>query len=75
VPNWFDYLLDFVDVSENLVMANDVATPSDSLVTLVEKEELEETPLNMNISQRSRTVHKNGAHLSRSFSMRSLIVS
>jgi hypothetical protein len=54
VPNWFDYLSDFVDASENLVMADDVATPSDSLVILVEKEEPEETPLNMNISQRSR---------------------
>ncbi len=54
MPNWFDYLSDFVDASENLVMADDVATPSDSLVILVEKEEPEETPLNMNISQRSR---------------------
>jgi hypothetical protein len=54
VPNWFNYLSDFVDASENLVMADDVVTPSDSLVILVEKEEPEETPLNVNISQRSR---------------------
>jgi hypothetical protein len=54
VPNWFDYLSDFVDANENLVMADDVVTPSDSLVILVEKEEPEETPLNVNISQRSR---------------------
>ncbi len=54
MPNWFDYLSDFVDANENLVMADDVVTPSDSLVILVEKEEPEETPLNVNISQRSR---------------------
>jgi hypothetical protein len=37
VPNWFGYLSDFVDANENLVMADDVATPSDFLVALVEK--------------------------------------
>jgi hypothetical protein len=53
VPNWFDYLSDFVDAGENLVMVDDVATPSDSPVILVEKEELEEMPLDVNVSQRS----------------------
>jgi len=50
VPNWFGYLSNFVDAGENFVMVNDVATPSDSPVTLVEKEELEETPLDVNVS-------------------------
>ncbi len=53
MPNWFDYLSDFVDAGENLVMVDDVATPSDSPVILVEKEELEEMPLDVNVSQRS----------------------
>ncbi len=44
-------LLVFVDAGENLVMADDVATPSNPLVSLVEKEELEKTPLDMNVSQ------------------------
>jgi hypothetical protein len=44
-------LLVFVDVSENLAMVNDVVTPSNPPVSLVEKEELEETPFDMNVSQ------------------------
>jgi hypothetical protein len=47
-------LLVFVDVGENLVMADDVSTPSNLLISLVEKEELEETPLDVNVSQWSR---------------------
>ncbi len=47
-------LLVFVDVSENLIMADDVATPSNPLVSLVEKEEFEEAPIDVNVSQRSR---------------------
>ncbi len=47
-------LLVFVDAGENLVMADDVATPSNPLVSLIEKEELEEAPLDMNVSQRLR---------------------
>jgi len=43
----------FVDASENLVIADDVATPSNPLVTPVEQEELEETPLDVNVSQQS----------------------
>jgi len=47
-------LLVFVDVGENLVMADDVATPSNPLVSLIKKEELEEAPLDVNVSQRLR---------------------
>jgi len=47
-------LLVFVDIGENLVMANDVATPLNPPVSLIEKEELEKTSLNVNVSQRSR---------------------
>jgi hypothetical protein len=46
-------LLVFVDVGENLVMANDVVAPSNPLVSLEEKEELEEAPLDMNVFQQS----------------------
>jgi hypothetical protein len=42
-----------VDVSEILVMANDVITPSNPPIALIEKEELEETLLDVNVSQRS----------------------
>jgi hypothetical protein len=41
----------FVDVSEDLVMANDVVMPLNPLVALVQEEELEETPLDVNVSQ------------------------
>jgi hypothetical protein len=44
----------FVDADENLVMVDDVATPSNPLGSLVEKEELEETPLDMNVFQQLR---------------------
>jgi hypothetical protein len=44
----------FVDAGENLVMANDVATPLNPLVSLVEKEELEKAPLDVNVFQWSR---------------------
>jgi hypothetical protein len=47
-------LLVFVDIGENLVMADDVATPSNPPISLVEKEELEEAPLDVNVFQRSR---------------------
>jgi hypothetical protein len=53
VPNCFGYLLVFVEASENLVIADDVAMPSNPLVTPVEQEELEETPLDVNVSQQS----------------------
>jgi len=47
-------LLVFVDANENLFMVDDVVTPSNPPVSLVEKEELEEAPLDVNVSQRSR---------------------
>jgi hypothetical protein len=48
LPFWF-----FVDASENLIIADDVTTPSNPPISLVEKEELEEAPLDVNVSQRS----------------------
>ncbi len=47
-------LLVFVDACENLVRADNVATPSNPLVSLVENEELEEAPLDVNVSKWSR---------------------
>ncbi len=43
----------FIDVGEDLIMANDVVTPSNLPVTPVEEEELEETLLDVNVSQQS----------------------
>jgi len=43
----------FVDVYENLVMTDDVVTPSNLPVSLVEKEKLEEASFDVNVSQRS----------------------
>jgi hypothetical protein len=37
-----------------LLMVDDDATPSNPPVTPVQQEELEEAPLNLNVSQRSR---------------------
>ncbi len=54
VPNCFGYPLIFVDTCENLVMVDDVAMPSNPPIAPIEKEELEETPLDMNVSQQSR---------------------
>jgi len=50
----FVTLLVFVNAGENLVMADDVATPSNLLVSLIEKEELEEALLDVNVFQQSR---------------------
>jgi hypothetical protein len=36
MPIWFDYLSVFVDIGEILVMADDVATPSNPSITLME---------------------------------------
>jgi hypothetical protein len=44
-------LLVFVDAGENLVMANDVITPSNLPISLVKKEELEEALFDVNVSQ------------------------
>ncbi len=46
-------LLVFVDAGENLIIANDVITPSNPPISLVKKEELEEASLDVNVSQRS----------------------
>jgi hypothetical protein len=54
VPTCFDYLSVFVEAGENLVMADDVATPSNPPIAPIEKEELEETPFDVNVSQRLR---------------------
>ncbi len=49
---WFDYPSVFVDASENVVMSDDVVTPSNPLVAPIEQEELEEVLLDVNVSQR-----------------------
>jgi hypothetical protein len=49
---WFNHLLVFVDAGEILVMADDVATPSNLPVAPIKHEEFEEVPLDMNVSQR-----------------------
>ncbi len=54
VPHCFCYPLGFVDAGENLVMADDVITPSNPPISLVEKEKLEEAPLDVNVSQQLR---------------------
>jgi hypothetical protein len=54
VPNLFGYLTNFVDAGENLIMADDVVTPSNSPIAPVEKEELEKALLDVNVFQRSR---------------------
>jgi hypothetical protein len=46
-------LLFFVDAGEHLVMADDVVTPSNPPVSLIEKEKLEEALLDVKVSQRS----------------------
>jgi hypothetical protein len=43
----------FVDVGEYSIMADDVVMPSNPLVALIEKEELEETLLDVNVFQQS----------------------
>jgi hypothetical protein len=45
------YPLVFVNPGEILVMADDVTTPSNPLVALVEQKKLEEVPFNVNVSQ------------------------
>ncbi len=41
----------FVDAGEDLIMADDVVTPLNPLITHVEKEELQEPSLDVNVSQ------------------------
>jgi hypothetical protein len=44
----------FVDVGEDSVMADDVVTPSNPPIAPIKEEELEETLLDVNVSQQSR---------------------
>jgi hypothetical protein len=55
VLNCFDYPSIFVDAGENLTTINDVVTPLNPLIAPVEQKELEKTPLDVNVSQQSRT--------------------
>jgi hypothetical protein len=41
----------FVDVGEDLIMADDDVMPSNPLIALVNEKKLKETPLNVNVSQ------------------------
>jgi hypothetical protein len=41
----------FIDAGEDLIMVDDVVTPSNPLVAPIEEEELEETPFDVNVSQ------------------------
>jgi hypothetical protein len=50
----FQLPLVFVNASENLIMADDVITPSNPPVAPIEEEELEEALLDVNISQQLR---------------------
>jgi len=50
----FATLLVFVDAGENLVMADDVAKPSNPPISLVKNEKLEKTPVDVNVSQQLR---------------------
>jgi len=52
-PIVYATLLVFVDACENIIMADDVVTPSNLIVSLVKKEKLEKTPFDVNVSQRS----------------------
>jgi hypothetical protein len=54
VSIWFGYFSIFVNAGEILVMADDVATPSNPPVAPMEQEELEEASLNVNVFQRPR---------------------
>jgi hypothetical protein len=47
-----DANLVFIDASENLVMADNVATPLNPSIAPIEQKELEEVPLEVNVSQR-----------------------
>jgi len=48
------HLLGFLLLQAQLVMADDDVTPSNPLVAPVQQEELEEAPLDLNVSQRLR---------------------
>jgi hypothetical protein len=50
----FGYPSIFVDAGEILVMADDVVTPLNLPIAPIEKEELDETPFDVNVFQRLR---------------------
>jgi len=50
ILNCFDYFLVLIDVGEDVIMANDVVTPLNFPIVLVEEEELEKSSINMNVS-------------------------
>ncbi len=54
MPNCFNYPSIFVDVGENLIMVDDVVTPSNPPIALVEQEKLKETSFDVNVFQWSR---------------------
>jgi hypothetical protein len=54
IAKLFRLPLVFVDAGENLVMADDVAMPSNLPATPIEEEEFEEALLDVNVSQQSR---------------------
>jgi hypothetical protein len=49
MPNCFGYFSVFVDACENVIMVDDVTTPSNPPVTPIEKEDIKETPFNVNV--------------------------
>ncbi len=53
-PNCSGYPSVFVNVGENLIMADDVTTPSNPPFALIEEEELKEAPFDVNVFQQSR---------------------
>jgi len=50
ILNCFDYFLVLIDVGEDVIMANDVVTPLNFPIVLVEEEELEKSSIKMNVS-------------------------
>jgi hypothetical protein len=54
IPNCFSIPWVFVDAGKYSIMADDVVTPSNPPIMPIEEEELEETPLDMNVSQQLR---------------------
>jgi hypothetical protein len=50
VPNYYDYLFGFVDACKDSIMVDDDVMPSNPPVVRVEKEELKEAPLGVNVS-------------------------
>ncbi len=51
MPNYFSYLSICINASENLVMADNIVTPLNPLITPIKKEELEDTSHDVNVFQ------------------------